>query len=302
MPAESPEPSVVAVSARCAAYLQLPGGWFLNNAGWIRGEDRTLLVDTCATEARSRRLLSAVRAAGAASPLTAVLTHAHGDHANGAGLVAADGGAVVATAPAAEEVGAGPHTFPMLIDYDNWGAIDPPEVVEHLDEPVERELGGVTARLEPVPQQAHTDGDLVVAVPDDGVVFAGDLLFNGVTPLAAFASVPGWLRALEWLEGFRAACLVPGHGPIPDDPGTLLADMRAYLRWLLDVADEAAPDFAELERQARDGWPGWLDAERHAVNLRVAHAQVRGHEVPVDEVLTALSRAAGGAIRPRLDL
>ncbi|MHA6804348.1 MBL fold metallo-hydrolase [Salinifilum ghardaiensis] len=302
MAAEPAAPSAVPVSARCTAYLQLPGGWFLNNAGWVRGEDRTLLVDTCATEARSRRLLAALRADGGGLPLTAALTHAHGDHANGAGLVAADGGAVVATPPAAAEVGAGPHTFPMLVDYDNWGAIDPPEVIEHLDGPVERDLGGVTARLEPVPQQAHTDGDLVVAVPGEGVVYAGDLLFNGVTPLAAFASVPGWLRALEWLEGFGATCLVPGHGPIPEDPATLLADMRAYLRWLLDVADETTPDFAELEQQARDGWPGWHDAERHAVNLRVAHAQVRAQEVPVDELLSALSRAAGGAIRPRLDL
>ncbi|MBV9010505.1 MAG: hypothetical protein JO272_00410 [Pseudonocardiales bacterium] len=46
-------PIVRLLGSGVAAYLQLPGGWFLNNAGWLSGTEATLLIDTCATEART---------------------------------------------------------------------------------------------------------------------------------------------------------------------------------------------------------------------------------------------------------
>lgn len=102
------------LSQSVAAYLQLPGGWYCNNAGWIAGAERTLLVDTCATEGRSRRLLDAAQAASPGAPVSLALTHAHGDHAHGARLVADQGGVVMASPEAADEIKAGPHTYPQV--------------------------------------------------------------------------------------------------------------------------------------------------------------------------------------------
>ncbi|MDR7304043.1 cyclase [Haloactinomyces albus] len=294
MPAE---PVATPLSTAATAWLQLPGGWFLNNAGWITGNDRTLLIDTCATEARSRHLLEAAQAAGSTgTPITAALTHAHGDHAHGAGLVAAAGGSVLASATAAAEIVTGPHTYPEVFTCSTWGNIPPPDHIESVTEVTHLNLGGRTAEIHPVPTHAHTNGDLVVFLPREKVLFTGDLLFSGVTPLALQGSITGWLAALDWLATFEVATFVPGHGPL-DTTGGAFAAVRGYLQWLLEaVNDTDQPDFPALEERARAVWPDWHDAERHAVNLRVAHAEARQQPLDLTATLGAMLRTTGGPI------
>ncbi|RCW44507.1 cyclase [Halopolyspora algeriensis] len=291
MPAE---PVVQSLTANVTAYLQLPGGWFLNNAGWITGPDRTLLVDTCATEARSRRLLKAAGPTG--NPISAVLTHAHGDHAHGAGLVAAAGGSVMASAAAAAEITTGPHTHPGVFECSTWGDIAPPEHIDTITAPTHIDLGGPSAEILPVPTRAHTDGDLVVWLPREGILFTGDLVFADVTPLALHGSITGWLETLDWLAGFEATTLVPGHGPL-DPHGRSLPAVRAYLQWLLDAVDGTDhPDFDALETRARALWSDWHEPERHAANLRVAHAETHRYPPDVAVAAQAMLQSAGGPI------
>ena len=136
----------------------------------------------------------------------------------------------------------------------------------------------------------------MVWAPRDGVLFTGDLLFSGVVPLAVSGSVVGWLSALDWLAQFDAQHLVPGHGPLTDPRQTSIA-ARDYLRWLLDaVAGDGDPDYTGPEQQARTRWPRWLDGERHAVNLRVAHAELHGSRCDLHTALDAMRTAAGGVI------
>ncbi len=56
-----PPPTIEEVSDGIYAYIQLDGSWGLNNAGFIRGKDALILIDTCFTEARARAYLEAVR-------------------------------------------------------------------------------------------------------------------------------------------------------------------------------------------------------------------------------------------------
>ncbi|REF38325.1 MBL fold metallo-hydrolase [Thermasporomyces composti] len=291
-------PAVRHLSSRVVAYLQAPGGWFLNNAGWVTGVKQTFLIDTCATEKRTRQLLEAVRADTDATNLDpVVITHAHGDHANGAGLLARAGSTVMATEAATREIMAGPHLYPEVFAYDGWGDVRPPATITTITERVSFDLGdGRALELVPVPTHAHTPGDLVVWLPEERVLFAGDLLFVGVTPLAVHGSIRGWLDALEWLAGFDAIHLVPGHGPVCTGDRKVIADVQAYLRWLLDVTADDCPDFDALHEQASDRWSAWLDPERHVVNLRVAHAEVHGQPFDLAEALQALLRVNGGPI------
>ena len=50
---------------------------------------------------------------------------------------------------------------------------------------------------------AHTTGDLVAWLPDERVLFSGDLVFHGLTPLVFMGSVDGALRSLDWLAAFE---------------------------------------------------------------------------------------------------
>ena len=73
------------------AWIQPDGTWWLNNAGAVTGGDGTLIIDTCATEARTRRFLAAVAGATGGAPVRfAVNTHEHGDHTYGNSLLPAE--------------------------------------------------------------------------------------------------------------------------------------------------------------------------------------------------------------------
>src|SRR4051812_33078025 len=80
----------------------------------------------------------------------------------------------------------------------------------------------------------HTAGDTVVWLPDQRVLFAGDLVFSGVTPFVLMGSLDGSLRVLDRLRALEPLHVVPGHGPLG---GPELLDTNAdYLRWVAELA------------------------------------------------------------------
>ena len=104
-------------------------------------------------------------------------------------------------------------------------------------------------RLRLVVLDGHTEADLVMVDEASGVVFAGDLVFNGRAPTTPHADVGHWLAALDTLEaltresGFTA--LVPGHGAIARDAAPI-RQTRAWLEWLTATLREAARDGLDM--------------------------------------------------------
>ena len=98
-------------------------------------------------------------------------------------------------------------------------------------------------RLRLIALDGHTGADLVVLDMASGVLFAGDLAFNGRAPTTPHADVAHWLAALDRLEaltrdaGFSA--LVPGHGAVTRDAAPL-RQTRAWLTWLTQTMRDAA--------------------------------------------------------------
>src|SRR2546423_287074 len=70
----------------------------------------------------------------------------------------------------------------------------------------------IGTRLELIPAAGHTAGDLMVLV-DDSILFAGDVCFFGVTPLAFQGDPAAWVQVLDLIPDL-AEIIVPGHGPI----------------------------------------------------------------------------------------
>jgi hypothetical protein len=110
---------------------------------------------------------------------------------------------------------------------------------------------------------AHTPGDAVVYLPYVGVVFAGDILFNGVTPIMWAGPVENWIAALELIEGLAPDVVVGGHGP----PGGV-AEVRALRDYWTHLAEAvgAAPgeDAGELTERLL-GSEEWAAAQREMI-------------------------------------
>lgn len=95
---------------------------------------------------------------------------------------------------------------------------------------------------------AHTVGDLVVRVPDAGVVAVGDLLEATAAPwIDGAASLVGWRDALERLADFPETLRVPAHGDVQRE-GWLLAGERALFGDLVTEARRAVAEGWSVER------------------------------------------------------
>jgi cyclase len=84
---------------------------------------------------------------------------------------------------------------------------------------------------------AHTRGDSVVFVPQDRLAYLSEVFFSDEFPNMAQGYGISWLRVLDAVEGLGADILVPGHGPIPEDPKGTRAGLDRMRQILIDARD-----------------------------------------------------------------
>ena len=78
---------------------------------------------------------------------------------------------------------------------------------------------------------AHCDGDVIAHLPDDGIVFVGDLLFVGRFPWLGDGDIDGWISALNHVCSLNVEQVIPGHGkPVGLKEITDFCDMLTALR------------------------------------------------------------------------
>jgi glyoxylase-like metal-dependent hydrolase (beta-lactamase superfamily II) len=91
--------------------------------------------------------------------------------------------------------------------------VDPPDQL--VDDVATLSVGGRPVRLRHL-GRGHTDNDLVLELPDAGLVVAGDLVEEGAPPQFASAFPLDWPATLDTLAGLATGGVVPGHGAVVD--------------------------------------------------------------------------------------
>ncbi|MFG3305569.1 MBL fold metallo-hydrolase [Streptomyces wuyuanensis] len=270
------DPYTVRLAPTVHAYVQPDGGWCLNNAGFVSDGESTLLVDTAATERRARLLRETLQATGAPLPRTLVNTHHHGDHTYGNAVFTPRATVVGHESCRTEAVAAG-HQLPLVWPGTEFGdiTITPPDTT--YSERLTLRAGGTEVRLIH-PGVAHTLGDTIVHLPEHGVVFTGDLVFQSGTPFIPAGSLSGSLRALGLLRSLGAGTVVPGHGAVTD-PSAYDATER-YLLYVAELAEAGrARGLSPLEAaQGADlgEFAALRESERLVANLHRAYAELDG--------------------------
>ncbi|GHC87710.1 MBL fold metallo-hydrolase [Nocardiopsis terrae] len=291
------------------AWVQPDGTWWVNNAGAVAGDDGLLVVDTCATATRTRRFLDALAAATAGAPLRwAVNTHQHGDHTYGNSLLPGSTALIGHTAmrgalsedPLLENPPAVWEPVP------EWGDVTRRLPSITLDRALTLHLGGRRVDLRHPGYTAHTPGDVVAWLPEERVLFTGDLLFHGLTPLVLTGSVDGALRSLEWVRSFGPEHVVPGHGPLLTgaELDEVLAAHERYYRFVLEAAEgavrEGRPPLECALTADLGEFGGWADAERIVMNLHRARADLVGEPLDPARALSDAVRWNGGPMSTSL--
>jgi glyoxylase-like metal-dependent hydrolase (beta-lactamase superfamily II) len=108
------------------------------------------------------------------------------------------------------------------------------------------------------------------------VVFTGDILFNGGTPIVWAGPVSNWIAACRRIQSLAPAVVVPGHGPITDLAG--VAAQAGYFEWLRSETAVRQSDGLSALDAAWDlslgDYAEWSDTERTVINVDALYAEL----------------------------
>ncbi|MEM9134924.1 MAG: MBL fold metallo-hydrolase [Actinomycetota bacterium] len=288
---------LIEVAEDVFAYLQADGTWGWSNAGLVVGDDGSVLVDTLFDLHLTRRMLDTMSPHTSTKPIAQVVnTHANGDHCYGNQLVAGAGVDVIASVAAGREMEEVPasllaamvagitegtlgeyiqHAFGAF-DFDGIDMVEPTVT---FTEEHRIDAGGRPVNLFEV-GPAHTAGDILAWLPDDGVLFAGDILFIDGTPIMWAGPVDGWIAAIDRILDLEPAVIVPGHGPLTDADGVrrlrgYFTDLKAMVTERHAAGMSVADAIADIDRQIDEGpYADWTDRERIVVNVQTIWSEL----------------------------
>ncbi len=246
---------------------------FVSNAGFVVTGDGVVVFDALGTPSLAHKLLQLIRET-TDQPIRRVYTsHYHADHMYGLQVFKAAGATVYAPrganlyldSPIAVE-----RLEERRFSLDPWVNADtrlvPPDML--VESSSEFALGDKRFTIN-FQGKAHSDGDLIMLVEPDRVLFSGDLIFEGRIPFVGSGDTGHWLKTLQRLETGGLRALVPGHGPASFEPAATMSLTRRYLAYLRNTLRAGVDDlmsFDEIYTSADwsefEGLPAFEDANR----------------------------------------
>ncbi len=275
------------------AWIQPDGGWGWSNAGLVVDGDESLLIDTLFDLKLTSEMLNAMSRAeptATSSFNTLVNTHANGDHCNGNELV--HGAEIISSvATAAELAEESPERLatmmrnaPSLGEAGEFlqrcfGAFDfegitPTLPTRTFEGSMNVSVGDKEVCLKQV-GPCHTKGDILAYVPDDKLIFTGDILFIEGHPILWVGPIANWIHACDYMLEIDVETVVPGHGPITDKRGvTAVRDYLVYIRGEANKRYQAGlPMYEAAMDISLTDYDNWGDAERIVINVATLYRE-----------------------------
>jgi cyclase len=262
----------------------------LCNGGFLVGKDAAFLVEGFATAAGAAFQMETLRTISQVPVKAALDTHYHFDHSMGNAFYGANGVQLWAHAATPKRI---VESYAPLQGADKEAVLGPMEkrvrdakseterahaqsdlnaltglfaiangsilalpnrALDAAKLPLKVDLGGITATLESFP--GHSGTDIIVRVPEQNVVYTGDLLFSSFYPVCfdEKATVSGWRDTLKKFASWdKDTIFVPGHGQVCGQEG--IATIR-------EVFDDIA---AQAEKMFKAGVPAEEAQHRYVV-------------------------------------
>ena len=219
---------------------------FISNAGFVITPTSVVVIDALGSPRLAERLTAEIKKRTSLPISDVILTHYHADHIYGLSYFKLMGAHITAHAAAKEYIQSDTAQLRLeasRTDLAPW--IDDKTHLVLADTwiagPTSLKIGGWVFELDHV-GPSHTPEDLTVFVPEDKVLFAGDLFFNGRLPFVGKANSSQWILSLDQMLQHDAKTVVPGHGPASTNPKKDIGMTRDYLKYLRASMGAAVQD------------------------------------------------------------
>lgn len=246
---------------------------FISNAGVILTEEGVVVIDALGSPSLAQLLMKQIRTVTDKPVVKVILTHYHADHVFGLQYFKERGAEIIAPAGAEkylESQAAKDRLEERRFSLDPWVNDD-----THLvwpDRYVEKhetmQVGGVTFEMTVI-GDAHSDADMTIYIPNDKVLYSGDVIFEGRVPFLGSSNTKLWLETLKRMDNSELQALVPGHGPYQKAPVKAVGVTYQYLAYLREkmgaAVDELIPFdevYAETDWSEFENLPAFDAANR----------------------------------------
>jgi cyclase len=288
------------------------------NGGFLAGKDAALLIEGFASPAGAEFQHETLRTISKTPIMGAIDTHYHYDHSSGNSYYGANGivlwahantprrifesyaamqgvdkaviiGPIETQAKNAKSEVARKHAAEYAAAFGNiYGVANatvlalPNRPLDPAKLPINLDLGGLTAVVETYP--GHSGTDLIVRVPAQNIVYAGDLLFSNMYPVTfdEQATVSGWRSTLKtFLSWDKDTIFIPGHGQICGREGVQLS---------LDLLDDIS---AQAEKLHKLGVPAGDAADQYIVPEKFKGVAIFAWSLSIGPTITKLYKEWG---------
>ena len=230
---------------------------FISNAGFVVTPKGVVVVDALGSPILAQKLIAEIKKVTNQPIVALIVSHYHADHIYGLQEFKKIGVKIYAQGEGRNYLSsetAKQRLIASRIDFAPWVNASTQLIAADvwIDKQTKLNIGGIeflVSRVGP----AHAPEDLMVYVPSEKVLFAGDLVFRGRIPFVGNADSKGWLTALDAIEELQPQIVIPGHGAYSTNPREDIIFTRNYLNYLRESMSKAAINldpFEEAYRQA----------------------------------------------------
>jgi glyoxylase-like metal-dependent hydrolase (beta-lactamase superfamily II) len=252
------------------------------NSGVIVGDDSVMVIDAQATPLMAREVIKRIRKVTAKPVRYVVLSHYHAVRVLGASAYKADH--VIASEATLElirergrqdmasEIGRFPRLFRAVESVPpgmTWPTIT-------FEGRMSIWLGKLEVQLIQL-GRGHTKGDTVAWLPQQKILFSGDLVEFDATPYAGDAYFKDWPKTLDNIAALQPHALVPGRGAALTTPEAVtkgLAGTRAFIADMYASVQAGVAAGKDLNAVYRDTYA--------ALKPKYGHWVIFDHCLPFD--------------------
>ena len=224
---------------------------FISNAGFVVTPSGVVVVDALGSPILAKKLIAEIKKVTNQKVVALIVSHYHADHIYGLQEFKKIGAKIYAQGEGRNYLSsetAKQRLMASRVDFAPWVNIDTKLISADvwIDQQLTLSIGGVDFFITRV-GPAHAPEDLMVYVPSEKVLFAGDLVFRGRIPFVGNADSKGWLIALDEIEKLDPSIVIPGHGKYSVKPVEDIAFTRNYLKYLRMSMSAAAINMDPFE-------------------------------------------------------
>ena len=224
---------------------------FISNAGFVVTPGGVVVMDALGSPILAQKLIAEIGKVTKQKVVVVIVSHYHADHIYGLQEFKKIGAKIYAQGEGRNYLSseiAKQRLIASRIDFAPWVNANTQLISADvwIDKQSKLNIGGVEFLISRV-GPAHAPEDLMVYVPSEKVLFAGDLVFRGRIPFVGNADSKGWLIALDEIAKLNPNVVIPGHGGFSVKPKEDIAFTKNYLKYLRDSMAKAAINMDPFE-------------------------------------------------------